>query len=171
MNLRDKILNYIIENPGAHLRKIQKDLVISMGQLEYHLRILERKESIVVKFTDKKKRYFATYRFSDIERKILTMLRKNVALDLVLYLFQNPYSTVPEISKNLHYSKTWLCNNLKKLISSEIVTKTIDNKYRVTDESQLIRLFLIYEKSFNNKKVSEFLYFWLEKIKELHKAV
>ena len=40
---REAILDYISDNPGAHLRKIARDLDIHLSTLRYHLDNLEKK--------------------------------------------------------------------------------------------------------------------------------
>jgi len=36
------IYSYITNNPGSHLRKICKDLIIAMGDIQYQLKFLEK---------------------------------------------------------------------------------------------------------------------------------
>jgi len=40
---RGLIYNYISLNPGAHLRKIFKDIGLAMGDTQHHLSMLEKK--------------------------------------------------------------------------------------------------------------------------------
>jgi hypothetical protein len=39
---RSRIYEYIKNKPGSHLRKISKELIIAMGDTQYHLGILEK---------------------------------------------------------------------------------------------------------------------------------
>jgi predicted transcriptional regulator len=41
-NTNDKILDFISENPGCHLRRIRKELGLAMGTIQYHLDKLEK---------------------------------------------------------------------------------------------------------------------------------
>jgi predicted transcriptional regulator len=41
-DLRDRILRFIRDNPGSHLRKIKDELDLAMGTVQYHLDRLEK---------------------------------------------------------------------------------------------------------------------------------
>ena len=45
---KSKILDFIIENPSSHLRKIKNNLGFSMGTIQYHLTMLEKEGKIKV---------------------------------------------------------------------------------------------------------------------------
>ena len=39
---KQRIYSYLENNPGSHLRKICKDLIIAMGDIQYQLKFLEK---------------------------------------------------------------------------------------------------------------------------------
>lgn len=41
-----RILDYVKNNPGSHLRRIKNDLGFSMGTIQHYLRKLEKEEKI-----------------------------------------------------------------------------------------------------------------------------
>ena len=41
-DVRDRILRFIRDNPGCHLRKIKDELDVGMGTVQYHLDKLEK---------------------------------------------------------------------------------------------------------------------------------
>ena len=55
---RNRIMNYINDNPGIHFRAMQRDLDIGMGTLTHHLKTLEREEFIKSQTDGQMKRYY-----------------------------------------------------------------------------------------------------------------
>ena len=66
-----KILNYIRDNPGLHLRRIKNDLGFSMGTIQYYLRKLEKEGKITSSRNGLHKRFFVTGIFGENEKDIL----------------------------------------------------------------------------------------------------
>ena len=44
---RTQILGFIVEHPGAHLRKIKRELNLAMGVIQYHLYTLEKERKVI----------------------------------------------------------------------------------------------------------------------------
>ena len=64
LEVRRTIYNYIMNNPGSHLRKISRATDIQLGTLRYHLDYLEKKELVLSKKEKNLKLYFIPGRLS-----------------------------------------------------------------------------------------------------------
>ncbi|WP_232054827.1 winged helix-turn-helix transcriptional regulator [Thermococcus sp. 2319x1] len=49
MSTRERILDYVTKNPGITFRKLAQELNIGIGNLQYHLRHLEKEGKIISK--------------------------------------------------------------------------------------------------------------------------
>jgi DNA-binding transcriptional ArsR family regulator len=70
----DKVLRFIQEKPGCHLRQIQKELDISVGSVQYQLARLEEMLKITSARRGSYKFYFPYGIFKDNEKNILQVL-------------------------------------------------------------------------------------------------
>jgi DNA-binding MarR family transcriptional regulator len=80
--VRQRIHEYVKENPGAHYRAILDDLELSMGVLTYHLNRLEKAEYLRSRQDGMYRRFFVTGRktevkffLSDVQESILSTIR------------------------------------------------------------------------------------------------
>jgi len=67
---RVQILEFIKANPGSHLRGIKRELNLAMGVLQYHLRRLEKDQSIISRRRGLYKRFYKRLDFEVEEQEI-----------------------------------------------------------------------------------------------------
>jgi len=84
---RHNIYNFILRNPGLHLRELSRNLKIPIATLNYHLRYLEKQGLIEKKSTGRFSRYYTVNQISKIDKKILGVLRRKLPRDIILYVF------------------------------------------------------------------------------------
>jgi predicted transcriptional regulator len=82
--IRNRIFEYVKENPGKHYRGILKDLNLPMGVLSYHINRLEKAHFLTSRQDGMYRRFYipgpkAEMRFvlSDVQRSILNVIRDN----------------------------------------------------------------------------------------------
>ena len=68
--------------PGLHFREISRILNIPKTTLDYHLRILEKKELIISECNGRYVRYFVKNNVSEQDKKILGILRIGIPLKI-----------------------------------------------------------------------------------------
>src|SRR3970040_1079855 len=68
---RRRIYEFLLANPGVHLRRIGQNLGMSTGMLSYHLGILERRGLLKSEELGHRKRYFIARAFADGQPRIL----------------------------------------------------------------------------------------------------
>jgi predicted transcriptional regulator len=82
--IRNRILEYIKENPGKHYRAILKDLDLPMGVLTYHINRLEKAQYLNSRQDGMYRRFFVKgpkteikFFLSDIQESILSVIKEN----------------------------------------------------------------------------------------------
>lgn len=123
---KNKILDFIIENPSSHLRKIKNNLGFSMGTIQYYLAMLEREgkiKSIKTKF------YKNYYHINEIDDKILSVLNLDSPRNIVIFLVQHEPSTHQEIARGVGLSSPTISWHMKRLIELQIVQMEYSGKY------------------------------------------
>jgi len=147
---RKQIFNLIKENPGLNVTKIAELLKIETSLTIYHLRYLLRHDLISI---EKEKGYTRCYTKGEIgieDKKILSILRQEIPLKIVIFLLKNPYSKHKEILKNLDIAPSTLSYHLKKLIKKGIVSLQLINEsegYIVINEKRIIGFIIKYQPS------------------------
>lgn len=140
-----KILNYIKENPGLHLRRIKGDLGLSMGTIQYYLNKLEKEEKITSSRNGLHKCFFVTGIFGDNEKDIIKYFNQETPRKIILYIVQKGQPTQTDIAQELGITSPTVSWNLNRLITSKIITEAKDGKYK-----RYSRIFCLFYKSLSN---------------------
>jgi predicted transcriptional regulator len=118
---RVQILEFVKANPGAHLRRIKRELNLAMGVLQYHLYRLEKDRSIVSRRSGLYKRFYTTLDFKVEEQEILGVLSQETERDLLLYLLKTPDATQKELSEFARVSASSISWHMKRLVQVGLV--------------------------------------------------
>ncbi len=118
---RVQILEFIKANPGLHLRGIKRELNLAMGVLQYHLRRLEKDQSIISRRRGLYKRFYKRLDFEVEEQEILGVLFQETERDLLLYLLKTPDATQKELSEFAHISASSTSWHMKRLVEAGLV--------------------------------------------------
>jgi len=118
---RVQILEFIKANPGSHLRGIKRELNLAMGVLQYHLRRLEKDQSIISRRRGLYKRFYKRLDFEVEEQEILGVLFQETERDLLLYLLKTPDATQKELSEFAHISASSTSWHMKRLVEAGLV--------------------------------------------------
>jgi predicted transcriptional regulator len=78
VKLDSNILSFIRENPGCHLRKIRKELSLSMGSVQYQLNRLE-KRGVITSSKHGFYRFYFPVGMEDFDKKIIEILSQETA--------------------------------------------------------------------------------------------
>ncbi len=92
------VLKYIQENPGCHLRKIKKEVNVSMGSVQYFLGKLENNGKITSQRKGLHKHYFPTGIFEENEREILQFLTRETDREIIFFIIENVNPTQTDIN-------------------------------------------------------------------------
>jgi len=145
---RDRIHEYIKNNPGSHLRKISKQLAIALGDTQYHLNYLENSGLVKSK---KKGMYKVYYTFSILEERdesILAILQQETPREIIVYLVEHPGSTQGEIANHLDFSPSTINWHMSQLIEGGIIGSQKDRQFvryyiegNIKDVTTLLKLY------------------------------
>ena len=83
-----RILYFIQNNPGCHLRKIKEEMRVSMGTAQYQLDRLEKMGRITSTRTGFYKHYFPVGLFQDHEKEILQILSQETARKILMIIIE-----------------------------------------------------------------------------------
>ncbi|MDQ2685554.1 MAG: winged helix-turn-helix transcriptional regulator [Thermoproteota archaeon] len=161
-----KILDFIKESPGSHLRRIKKELGFSMGTIQYHLRKLEKEEKITSSRNGLHKCFFVTGIFGDHEKDIIKYFNQDTPRKIILFIVQLGQPTQTDIALELGITSPTISWNLNRLVSSKIIAEIKDGRYkRYTLDSSidplvLTKLLKSYYPSLWNK--------WSDKLAEIY---
>lgn len=124
-----RVLEYIQENPGSHLRKIKRDLTMSMGTVQYHLVLLEKQGKISSERHNLHKYYFPIGLFEQNEKDILKILNQETAREiLMIVLEQKPTQT--DIAKVIKISGASVNWHIKRLVELGLIVEQKDGKFK-----------------------------------------
>ena len=129
MSTREKILEYITKNPGVTFRRLAQELNIGIGNLQYHLRHLEKERKIISKKLGGK-RYFFSADFEE-EYKRLMIAISNESQRKILLLLAEGDKNQSEIAERLSLTPSTIIYHTKRLERLRIITKIKDGKNTV----------------------------------------
>jgi signal transduction histidine kinase/CheY-like chemotaxis protein len=145
---RENILSYISNNPGNHMRRISRDLSISLSTLRYHLLKLEKNGSISSQKQDNFKIYFASGKLKPEEKALAQLLQQQRFRDIVLVLIDSPGSTFSQISEKLSMSPSTASKYINVLEDRNIIFHEREGRkkrYRIKDEQSVISFLKTYK--------------------------
>ncbi len=167
IEIRRDIYSYIQDNPGLHLRALQRALDISLGNLRYHLDYLEKNELIVTNFDGYRKTYFPPQERFGWDRGVLALLRQRMPREIIICLIErSEYMSFNEIQTKMNISKSSLSFQLKKLTENKIVQfgrADGKNYYFISekDKERVINLLIQYQSSFIDEAIDRVVDVWL----------
>ena len=146
---RKFILSYISDNPGSHLRKIARDLDISLSTLRYHLEYLEKKGEIICQKQNNLKVYFLSDKLKPHEKMLIPILQQKHYRDIILALIEAPGLTSTQIADKLSIGNSSASKYINLLEDQEILfhqRSGREKNYYVNDEKSIIELMATYKK-------------------------
>jgi predicted transcriptional regulator len=161
---RRTIYNFVKENPGLHMRELQRRLKIPLSTLEYHLDYLERKEILSLEDDRRYCRYFAEEHTHE-EKKLLSALRQKRLREIILLVLSEERVCFKELSRETMIADSTLSHYLGFLAEKEILVKErigAETCYRVKSEKTVVTSLLCYRTSFVDKLVDNVLALFLD---------
>ena len=138
-DVRDRILRFIRDNPGCHLRKIKDELDVGMGTVQYHLDKLEKAGRITSQKLSLHKYYFLVGVFQENEKHILEVLSNETAREILMFIIEHKHPSQTEISKHIGISSPSTSWQIKLLRDYRVLYEITEGKfkrYRLHGDSQ-----------------------------------
>jgi predicted transcriptional regulator len=161
---RRKIYDVIVENPGIHLRELQRVLDTPLTTLEYHLSYLVRRKIIHSENDQHFKRYYAKPLEKE-DKKVIVALRQKRLREIVLLVLSKEKVKYQFFCEYLNLPNSTLSFYLKYLVDNGILAKEkvgYETLYTVKDEDRVAKVLIAYRSSFLDKLVDKSLDTWLE---------
>ena len=121
LKARREIYNFILKNPGLHIREISRQLNIPKTTLTYHLKFLKKEEIIKEKFEGGFKRIFIKEDLGSQDKEILNLLRQDIPSKIFIYFIFSLAPSQIEISKALELHPATVSYHLKKLEEKGVI--------------------------------------------------
>src|SRR4249920_1714705 len=126
----DKVLYFIQDNPGSHLRRIKREMGISMGTVQYHLDKLEKMGRVTSTRRGLYKYYFAAVLFKENEKDILEVLTHETARKILMFILEQKNPTQTDIVNSVRISPRSISWHVGRLVALKIITEIKDGKYK-----------------------------------------
>ena len=126
----DRILQFIQNNPGCHLRGIKDMIQISQGTVQYHTDRLEKMGRITCTTSGLYKHYFPVGVFQNNEKEILQILSQETTRQILMYIVEKQSPTQTDIVNSVGISASSVNWHMKRLLAFRLVEEIKEGKYK-----------------------------------------
>jgi len=148
LEIRRKIYDLIKKNPGIHLSKIPEILGIRKSLVEYHLLFMLRTKVINASKELGYSRFYVSGEVGVKNKKILSILRQEIPLLIVLYIIKNEKAKHKELIEHFKIPASTLSYHLNKLCNKEVVYVTRsgeDKGYSIINREEILKILIQYK--------------------------
>jgi predicted transcriptional regulator len=126
----ERILHFVQNNPGCHLRKVKEMISISQGTVQYHTDRLEKMGRITSTRSGLYKHYFPVGVFENNEKEILQVLSQETARRILMFIVEEQAPTQTDIANNIEISASSVNWHIRRLIEFRLVKEIKEGKYK-----------------------------------------
>lgn len=158
LETRRRLFAFILDQPGAYLREIQRALDMPMGALEYHLGQLE-KAGVITVLHEENKRFFPA-RMDAADKRGLSLLRQESLRRLVMQLLEHPGAAHKDILALTGLAASTLTFYMAKLVAAGLVERKREGReshYWLVDPTHVYGLLVTHRPSFLDRVLDGFL--------------
>ncbi|UCH72064.1 MAG: hypothetical protein JSW62_00505, partial [Thermoplasmatales archaeon] len=101
LETRREIYNFILKYPGLHLRKLCGEMNTPKTTMKYHLNYLKKHSFVIEKVEGRYTRYYVTNNISNIDKKLINIIRQRAPREIILYLLICTCASQAELSRGL----------------------------------------------------------------------
>ena len=121
LSTRGQIMAFILTNPGVYMREVSEDLELPMGSVQYHTWVLAKDGMVEECRTGKYRRFFGAGKYTETERKVISLLRQGTAGKIVMFLSEEQPLTHMKLAELLGLSSQAVTWHMKRLESMGVV--------------------------------------------------
>jgi predicted transcriptional regulator len=125
-----RVLQYIQENPGCHLRQIKRELTLAMGTIQYHLNLLEKQGKVSSERQNLHRYYFPIGLFEQNERDLLKILNQETAREILMIILENKNPSQTDIANTIKISSASVNWHIKRLTEIGLILEQKDGKFK-----------------------------------------
>ncbi len=125
---RNRILDFIADNPGSSLHETVRSTGVSLGTARYHLFILGLNHKITASRMDGKYvRYFTNAgSFSKEEQLVLSLMRRSAMGKVLAVMLRKPGLSNVEISRELNVPESVVSRCVKELSEKNVIVRAVE---------------------------------------------
>lgn len=157
---RADILTCVSSAPGIHLRQVERETKLPLGQVLYHLDRLERMGLVVSARDQGFRRYYVARDVGRSEKRYLAALRHEVPRRVLLHLLEASPRSHKELQAPLGVAASTLSFHLQRLLASGVLTRERQgtlNLYAIAEPEVVRRGLVYYRESFRDPEVDRFV--------------
>jgi len=165
LDTRRRVYEFIKNNPGTHMREIQRRLTMPIGVLKFHIQYLIKHDMITEKPDRYYKRYYLIGTLGSVDKEALSVLRQQYPRWIILYLLDHSVAKHKELLSKFNLKPSTLSFYLKSMVNKKIVIRTRagrQSSYSLTNPEAIIKILITYRPSFFDKLVDRFLETWFD---------
>lgn len=163
LETRKRLFEVIRSKPGIHFREVHRESGLAMGELEYHLRVLEKMEVVVKRSSAYHSRYYPSDELRDEEKELIGVLRQKMLRNILVFLISEKRCSHGGITEKFELVKSTTSFYLKKLLANDLIDKTREGRkvyYRVPEPRKILRLILLYKEGFGDELAARVEKLW-----------
>jgi predicted transcriptional regulator len=165
LETRRRIYQRVRRVPGIHFRKLQRDLDLAIGTLEYNLHQMESAGLLVTREEGRYKAFFTNEDLDRRDRDYLYYLRQETPRRIAMVVADRPGIRFQELVDDLGLYKSRVSTVLKRLVKAGILEEERVGRqkaYRPVEAARIKRLIVQYRASYVDAMVDRFAGTWLD---------
>ena len=166
LETRKRVYDLVVQNPGVHLREIERRSNLPLGVVRYHLDRLQREELIYAQEDRYFKRFYPKDKIPSVQKETFEVLRQASLRRIVLHLLNSPGSTHQNLMNTLQLPASTLSTYLSILLKKNVVRrerKGKENQYFITDEESVMKVLVVYRPTFLDQLVDHAISIYMER--------
>jgi predicted transcriptional regulator len=153
------ILNHIRKSPGTRYRELLRLSGLTNGALEYHLKILEKTQQIMVdRQNGRRPRYFPLDMEAE-EARIMGHIRNKSSRQIVLFILEHNLCTFGEILEYMKKAPSTISWHLKRLVEIDVISIIHGQElqlYKISNTKLVSSVLSKYKDNLSDKVADEY---------------
>ena len=164
LEARRRIVRFVQESPGLHMRELALRLQMPVSTLEYHCYQLVKHGQLVTRESAGFKAFYPGEGMDRRDKDILYLVRHEAPRKICSHLLLNPGATPKDLREVIGVTGPTLSFHLKKLRGAGIIREEPDGRTKrlfVEDPERVANILVTYRRSFLDSAVDRFADAWL----------
>jgi predicted transcriptional regulator len=128
--MAEKVLHFVQDNPGCHLRRIKRVLGDINGNSSISIDKLEKFGRVTSSRRGFYKYYFPAGLFKENEKEIIEVLTQETARKILMFIIEQKSPTQTDIVNNVRISARSVGWHVRRLIDLAIIREIKDGRYK-----------------------------------------
>jgi predicted transcriptional regulator len=126
----NRVIRFIQDNPGCHLRQLKKELKLSLGTVQYHLDRLDKMGNLTSSRYGSYKCYFPSGVFGESQKDLLKILSQETTREILVFIIEQNNPTQTDIVNKVGISNASINWHIKRLITLKVIDEMKEVKYK-----------------------------------------